>query len=764
MMVPCYSDEDQRSAVRSRDASGAPRASRRVALATLFAVIAASGMMSAASASALDGTWGFEQVTPVDKRGGNVASIDTFRASEDGGRLLYTATAPFRGAPVDSSPMYVRYVGEKVDGTWTTRAVDPPFDVIPPGYLNYIMGVVGSSVDLSHVLVTSTRALAPGATPGGSNLYLRNVSTGAYRLVATAPDSTLTRELTSPLGATAVFHVAPGGTGVIFLTAQRLTSDAPTDGAGVLYGWTPARGLYVISRLPEDEGGAAVGGLASDNSEYGVRRAVPVRGAMDRVYFAASTFDDSGSWIRGGVYLREENDSVAVSRSEISGTVEPARIVSWTADGEYALLATLTDGAPLTSDTPVDPSQSFPSYLYRYQRSSGSLEYVGTLSPQAWPPGDVLQLSADGRTVVFQSSFELAPGAVGGAANMFVWRDGELRFVTASAALSSTESLGNFTRQLSGNGRYLAFTDNSPSSFVRAGKEIGDPICAGSFGMVGNCDEVFVYDTETDAFACASCRPAGVTQRGASGDPGIGSNGYIRMDQHQAQTVSDDGTVWFTSQNDLLPGEDANGRPDVYAYRAGETRLVSRGRQGASARFLDATADGGTAFIATDDPIGPNDHDEDVDIYATGQRIEARPEIVPDPPPGPCAGSDCRAPGARHDGGGSPPESAANSDGPSAPVRSLRPTVKVVRSRWTGSIGRVSVRVSGAGRVRVSGSRIRAGARNVTRSGTYVVRVRLNKSGTARKKRNGRVAVRMRVSFSPPFGRSVVSSSRKVVR
>ena len=80
--------------------------------------------------------------------------------------------------------------------------------------------------------------------------------------------------------------------------------------------------------------------------------------------------------------------------------------------------------------------------------------------------------------------------------------------------------------------------------------------------------------------------------------------------------VSNDGTVIFTTFDGLV-AEDGNGLKDVYAYRDGVVRLVSRAMPGYSSRFLEASVDGKAIFFSTDDPISPTDTDKSVDVYVT---------------------------------------------------------------------------------------------------------------------------------------------------
>ncbi len=716
---------------------------RQARLIPLIAGIACLGAAVPTASTAAE-PWGFEQVTPVSKAGGDVSSgIDAFRASLDGSRLLYTATGSFAGLPAESSPMSVRYVGHRTDDSWMSVPVDPPFDAIPPAYQNALMITIGSSENMAYVLVASTRALTPGATEGGGNLYLRNTRTGAYTLVTTNPDKAVVTRAISPSGSSMTRYVSPTGDGVMFAVAESLTPDAPTDGSVVLYAWTPAKGLYVVSVLPDDEGGTVVGGATGDVEQAGIRRPVPGRGdALARIYFQARPGD-----VGQGAYLREGDEIVPISRSEVSGLVEPARVVAYSGGGEYALIRTDLGGAPLTSDTPVQPDGTSPTYLYRYSRASDDLEYVGAYNLSFFGSfGTVLQMSGDGRTIAFESPYELLPEAASEESNIYVWRDGDLRLVATGVA-SGLESL----RRLSENGRYLAFTSRSAGPF--AGEDMGGPICLlDSWGARGQCPEVFVYDSETDELACASCRPAGVTQRGGSGDPDYLYPGENLMDQYQPRNVSDDGTVWFGSANDLLPAQDANGLPDVYAYRDGELRLVSRGRQGMSSRFADASADGSTVFISTDDPIGPADRDQERDIYATGPTVPNR-GTVSDPPPPSCAGSDCRAPS----GPPAPPAIGSvgfDGDG-NVPSRPGSASVRVSKLKAvSGSVARLRVRVPGAGRISVAGSAVRRTGRSTSRAGTYAVRIALGSRARKALKQRKALRVSVRVSYRTRNGQS----------
>jgi hypothetical protein len=331
-----------------------------------------------------------------------------------------------------------------------------------------------------------------------------------------------------------------------------------------------------------------------------------------------------------------------------------------------------------------------------------------------------------------------------------VWRDGELRFVWVPDSCSSGENAGNHLRRLSTNGRYLAFTDNS-SPLVQFGTDNFSARCPTMFGTPGPCDNVYLYDFDADELTCATCRPGSGPPSGNAGDPLNKNEGAARLNTYHSRIVADDGTVFFTSPDGLV-SEDGNGLDDVYAYRDGQLRLVSRAAQGMRARFLDATANGKTVFFSTDDPIVGTDNDRSVDIYMTKEGAGypyTAPVVVP-----PCSGEDCRE-------SFTPPAPSAAAGSVSfaglGNVVGRQPATGAVKvSKLRQAIGAgawLRVRVPAAGRLRVSGPGVKISSRTAGKAGSYRVAVRLSKRARQRLKSDRRVRVRVTVRFAPRAGK-----------
>ncbi len=729
---------------------------RRAALATTIS--AACGLAVASAATAAE-PWGFEQVSPQAKGGGAVSLVDTFQAAPDGDSLLYTATSPFEGVPTEAAPQYVRYLGARGPDAWSNRALDPPHEQGTTKSPN-VMSVVGSSVNLSYALVASRRALTAGAIEGGGNLYMRNTRTGELVLVATNGNPRFAQAFLTAQGASAVSFVAEDGRSAIFSSGIPLVEAAPGplfgQDQGSVYAWTAGGGLELKSILPDSEGGTPVPGGTGLGGESGPRNALPVGDGLAHVYF--NTSPDLGA---GPVYVRSGDETRAVSVSRIPGDSTdpvPGYVGAVGRDGRYMVFHTQGPDR-LTPDTPIFDDDFGLAFLYRYDVVEDSLTYIGAARTFTAALSPMTHMSKDGESIVFQSNVAQGGSAVEGQKNFYVWREGSLRHVaTLDTGSSASATHNQYLSLISQDGRYFAFTDNSVSLAAGFGKDIVSAKCPMVFTTSpGPCAQMYLYDFDTDELECASCRLDDLPPNGNAGDPsqGLAGTGVIRMNTHQPRILAEDGTVFFGSPDDLIPG-DINGLDDVYAYRDGELRLVSRAAQGASARFLDATPDGKTVFFSTNDAIVPTDTDNSIDVYMTrqGAGYPYTPPVV-EPP---CVGSDCRDPFAG--GGGLAPIGSLTflaSERP-GPARGAAVRVSALKA-VVGARATIRVRVPSAGSIRVSGASVRKSAKRATRAATYRVGVALSAKARRSLGKRGRLKVRVKVAFRSSGG---ARSSRTV--
>ncbi len=719
-------------------------------------------LLAVAGPAAAAQPWGFEQVTPVDKGAGTVAYVDTFQTAPDGESFLYTTGAPFDSIPSESSPVYTRYLGLRGPDQWNNIPLDPPFETGDgSGVAFNIQGVIASSSNLRYAVVASSFALTPGATEEGGNLYLRDTRTRELTLIATSPYRVLGSQMQNPQGETSIQYVDGEGKAVLFATGVPLVEGVPSgeppyfNNFAASYMWTPEKGVEAVTVLPDSEGGEVVPGYPGGYpGENGTRLAMPETGGTRHIYWGRIS-------VQGyeGVYVRTGDETKAVSYSRLPGASTeplPAQIDGISRDGEYMVFQT-TPGTPaLTEDTPEAPTQEWgpTQFVYRYHFSDGSLDYVGTI--QAYGVAGVIQMSQDGQTIAFQSSIAQAEGAEEGKPNYYIWRNGERQFVATVEPGSAAASIVSSRQILSANGRYFTFTANAKGlaeEFDQNDLSLACPLAYTT--EPGPCDAVYVYDSEAvgDPLQCASCRAPGVPPLGPAGDTLNSNTGIMRLNDRLSQAVANDGTVFFTTPDGLVPA-DRNELEDVYAYQGGDLRLVSRGTQGYSARFLDATPDGKTVFFSTNDPISPRDNDQAVDIYMTREGAGypyAPPVVTP-----PCGGLEaCRAgvPGtpARSSAG----TSSFQGRGNPAPGTGTSGKVTVAKARSVvGATGTLKVRAPGKGKLTVTGPGVKNAGRSVSKAGTYSVKVTLAPAARKALKKAGHVRKKLKVTFKPSHGKA----------
>ncbi len=733
---------------------------RALALAGTTAVFA--GAIGASSAVAAE-PWGFEQVTPVNKGGGAISYVDTFRTSADGNTFLYTTNSEFAELPSEGQPAYMRYIGRRGPDAWNNRSLDPPYDAgAGSGAAFNIMGVTRSSFGLGHVIMGSTLALTPGAVEGGGNAYLRDTSTGEYTLLAASDKRILSQLFTTNYGAANSQWVAPDGSAAIFNSPVALVPGAPENAedstkGGAAYAWTAENGLEALTVMPASEGGAILPvGYWGAGTETGPRESTPRHNGLDHFYFTPMIENPFGR-DTGGAYERTNGVTYPISYSRVTNDqsdVKQANVIATSDNGEYMLFQT-KNNTPLTADTPpgeeVGEGEVWlgpATFLYRYTQSDKSIEYVGTVNGYS----GAFQMTQDGQTVGFQSNAKLTDDAIVGEPNLYLWRNGELQLIATPEATSTGAQTPSGMRVLSESGRYVVFTDNSARLADRFDQENLSEKCPAPFSTEpGPCDQVFLFDADAtgEKLSCASCRPDGAAPNGHSGDPLTGNSPFARMDEHQMQMAGDDGTAFFTTKDGLLP-EDTNELEDAYAYKDGDLRLLSRARMGMASRFLDATYDGKTVFIATNDPIVQTDNDRVYDIYMTreGAGYPYSP-VVPIPP---CDGLEaCR--GASPAPPASAPSGSAYFHG--RPDPSTAPgVVKLAKVATRGPVATLSVKVSGKGKLTASGGGLKKATKATKKAAVYKLAVKLGPKAQKALRRNGSLKKKVKVTFKPTEGRA----------
>ena len=240
--------------------------------------------------------------------------------------------------------------------------------------------------------------------------------------------------------------------------------------------------------------------------------------------------------------------------------------------------------------------------LYSYSMEDGHL--IDLTADPSDPNGAEIRegivASEDGQFIYFVANGVLAEGAKPGDCvsveneptsrfcNLYVWQEGlGIRFIARISAeeaqLVTSESQDRMAR-VSPNGHFLAFVSNQSltgyDNTVAAGAECAfgsqKPIEAqyNQLQSTKLCTEVFLYNAEANALACASCNPTGARPVGLS-MPAGNFGGFLghaleitgppgrRTAFYEGRFLLNDGTLFFDSGDALSP-RDTNGQPDVY--------------------------------------------------------------------------------------------------------------------------------------------------------------------------------------------------------
>jgi hypothetical protein len=485
-----------------------------------------------------------------------------------------------------------------------------------------------------------------------------------------------------------------------------------------LYEWAAGK-LQLVSVLPSGEPAAEVNPKESDlgfgyNSQPpNTRNAISNDGT--RIVW---TYDEAGSPAGlGHLYLRDtaKEETVQLDAPE-EGLAKPE-----TGEAHFQIASTddskvfFTDTQRLTADStaaPEEASKGIPARPDLYEcevvEAGGKLECkLSDLTVDQAPgehaavQGQVLAAAEDGSSVYFVATGALAAGGESGADNLYVLRQSGAGWTTGFIARLSSEdipdwgfdkkrpNLINMTARVSPNGNYLAFMSNrSLTGYdnTDVNEETGQHAD----------EEVFLYNASAESVTCASCNPSGARPRGVFDTELAGEGAGLLVDRpgtwkdeagsvitadhwlagsipgwtpitiqastYQSRYLSNEGRMFFTSADPLVPGiadatrketivagkEATVGVENVYEYEpnglgscasgAGCVSLLSSGTSDKESAFLDASVNGNDVFLLTASSLLPQDQDSSYDVYDARVCSESSPcQTPPAPAPAACA-------------------------------------------------------------------------------------------------------------------------------
>lgn len=596
----------------------------------------------------------YEQVSPVDKNGGDViydfneyetsgggaGAVGASSVSVDGDAAMFISPVAFADSayPGGVNPIN-EYLGRRGAAGWVTEAVMPR-PVTPAADAS----IVVSSRDLGASLLRYAEPIVGhtptvfGASGPVSHLYLRDNSTGEVTPFVSARDGS----------ATPISFVtgSPDLSRVAFVSGALITTGPGTPGQGTakvfendggqfrLVSQRPAGGPFTVSTVP----GATANSPNSPSSNAG-----SISEDGRHVFFSAP------SGTEAQIYRRTEGATTALASpskrtpADSQGAKQKLFRVA-TPDGNRVLF---TSSEHLTDDANTGPARAG-SDLYRYDFETDRLIDISAtkggdgarVDGVVGIDGDAERVYYVGAGVVTDDTGAGGQPPVAGQANLYLWEDdgtadGHTRFIASLlpfvSAFTDPGDGFNWRRwddgklsRTTADGRYLLFQSKAAIPGFQT----------------GGVTQVYRYDAEANGgegeLECVSCNPDGEAPLGPASLPGHWSSDQA---WELPRTLAEDGTVFFTSQDDLLD-RDTNGVEDAYMWRDGQVHLLSTGTSPEKSRFFNASADGSDAFFLTFEALVPQDRDVLADLYTAHVNGGFASQFAT-PPPG-CAGEECR--------------------------------------------------------------------------------------------------------------------------
>jgi len=492
----------------------------------------------------------YEQVTPVEKKGGVANSLIGFQAAADGSAVSFTLAAAPTDAP--SAVIFTRYLSRRGSDDWLRwTSTDPPLNVS-----RNVVEVVTQAIspDFNHALVVSNRALTAGAINGGGNIYVVDLRTRDYTLIGSAPGYSAYVAMAGIQTENMFLTGSSDFSWITFMAPRSLLPGAPTS---AMYRWSRAGGLTLQSS-------SSASARRPDTANELTTRFVSNDGNV--MYYDLE--DGDGAVYRHVLGGATTPVSVAEAGGDSPpGTVVGARLDGVSRDGRYAIFRT---EQRLTAD---NPSSANNRWMYRFDAQTGGIEFIG--QPVNATSGIVYAVGDDS-TVFYH-------GDLGGSLS---WRDGVThQFTAANLDFSLSNGVQHF---VSPNGRYLAYVDSGavhlydseaqtdvcvscPSDGGSGGRDFGLP---GGTRTVSNRIPQVVNDSGLMFFDTAA-RLLPADHNGSrdvysyqDGKLSLISPGEGNFTARFADATPDGSDVFFTTDQSLV-GQDTDGGLDVYDARVG---------------------------------------------------------------------------------------------------------------------------------------------------------------------------------------------------
>jgi hypothetical protein len=586
----------------------------------------------------------YELVSPTQKNGGEVITPEPFRAScgpECKPGLAVPVRFPVQVSPDGDSVAYMsqpfrlnegptefdQNLARRTASGWQSNGLGLPASRGGVPFASFAL-----DPDLNKAIIRlNSPTLAPEAPLDYDNLLTQPTGSPLSLdplLKATPPN----RSSEGTNGFVVKYAGASADLSRVFFAAN----DALTDATGAapaaqdggvnndnLYEWSEGE-LRLVNVAPGNAAappGAAFGALKASQYHAAIlSHAISSDGS--RVFWR-----DAG----GQVYVREN----AETTREIPA---PGQFLSASADGSKVLLSS-GSVYDLDSETTTDLTEG-----------------EGGFAGLAGQTEDLSRLYFVSTSVLDEAPNAHGDQAEAGENNLYAWQDGSSRFIAAllpGDSETNATAVGDWspapiqrTAQASPNGRVLTFLSAAP---LTDADNTGICVFNNSKLVEGPCQEVYVYDADSDSLKCISCNPVGAIAMGRSYLPTTNEGGGYLTPPH---LVSDSGRVYFDSRDSLSALDTNNGVEDVYQYEpqgvgsctkdGGCVTLISAGREPVDSNLIAADASGKSVFFTTRDQLVLKDEDDLIDLYVAreGGGFASETEVARSE----CQGEACQPP------------------------------------------------------------------------------------------------------------------------
>ncbi len=600
----------------------------------------------------------YELVSPLEKGGGSILTLGNVygysaamnQSAEAGGKLTYSAVGAF-GEP-QSAPYASQYIAERTSGGWENHSISPPRNapIFERGFTTDAeFKAFTPDLCLSWLRHDSDPPLAPGVPAGFANLYRADqCGGGEYEALPTQAPSVTPRSYEPELQG-----FSTDGSHSIFVADAALGPEAPQTDDSKLYESVGEGEPRFVCILPDETS-------VTESCSAGSRN--PSAGGFGRSDSVENAISADGSRIfwspdGGAIYMRGGG-------AETLGVSQPAEEKS-KAKGKGAFYLNATpSGSKVLFETNGNSAKSIAPDLYTYDLESEETTLIAKRS------GGIMGSSEDLSRVYFVSEEALAPGAAADQPNLYLYEAGEPPAYTFIGVLSAEDAAPatlqqipspvnrepvKHTSRVTPDGATLAFMATaSLTGYENFDRESGEPDA-----------EVYLYRV-SEGLHCVSCDPTGARPAGRELSIGGFTTGLWAAAKispwlnqlYAPRVLSEDGDrLYFESYQQLAPTDNDEAQ-DVYQWEApgsgsctagkgdyvpsagGCVSAISSGPD--PAEFVDASADGTDAFLATVSSLVSSD-------YGLRDIYDARVGGGFPPPPAPkeeCQGAACQSPPA----------------------------------------------------------------------------------------------------------------------